>query len=91
MQICHSIIGGKPVKSNLPVIEKRYPATGEVITHIEPASDAMLKEAFALLTLPIKPRLMPTAKSNRFVFSCKSVLFDGGTNYNVMQSAMEQP
>ena len=43
MQICQSLIGGKPVKSNLPIIEKRYPATGEVIAHIEPASDAMLR------------------------------------------------
>ena len=42
MQICQSFIGGKPLKSNLPIIEKRYPATGEVIAHIEPASDAML-------------------------------------------------
>ena len=48
MQICQSLIGGKPVKSNLPIIEKRYPATGEVIAHIEPASDAMLDEAVAI-------------------------------------------
>jgi betaine-aldehyde dehydrogenase len=48
MQICQSFIGGKPVKSNLPIIEKRYPATGEVIAHIEPASDAMLDEAVAI-------------------------------------------
>jgi len=48
MQICQSLIGGKPVKSNLPIIEKRYPATGEVIAHIEPASDAMLNEAVAI-------------------------------------------
>ena len=72
-------------------MEKWYLTTGKVITHIEPASDAMLNEAFAISTLPIKPRLMPTAKSNRFVFSCKSVLIDGVTNDNVMQSAMEQP
>ena len=48
MQICQSLIGGKPVKSNLPIIEKRYPATGEVIAHIEPASDLMLNEAVAI-------------------------------------------
>ena len=48
MQICQSLIGGKPVKSNLPIIEKRYPATGEVIAHIEPASNAMLNEAVAI-------------------------------------------
>ena len=47
MQICQSLIGGKPVKSNLPIIEKLYPATGEVIADIEPASDAMLDEAVA--------------------------------------------
>ncbi|MBL6596966.1 MAG: aldehyde dehydrogenase family protein, partial [Candidatus Puniceispirillum sp.] len=45
MQICQSLIGGKPVNSNLPVIEKRYPATGEVIAHIEPASGEMLDRA----------------------------------------------
>ena len=48
MQICQSLIGGKPVKSNLPIIEKRYPATGEVIAHIEPASNAILDEAVAI-------------------------------------------
>ena len=48
MQICQSLIGGKPVKSNLPIIEKRYPATGELIAHIEPASDLMLNEAIAI-------------------------------------------
>jgi betaine-aldehyde dehydrogenase len=48
MQICQSLIGGKPVKSDLPIIEKRYPATGEVIAHIEPASDLMLNEAVAI-------------------------------------------
>lgn len=42
MQLYHSIIGGKAVKSGLPVIEKRYPATGEVIAHIEPADQAIL-------------------------------------------------
>ena len=53
MQICQSLIGGKPVKSNLPIIEKRYPATGEVIAHIEPASNAMLDEAGALKSVNI--------------------------------------
>jgi len=48
MQICQSLIGGKPVNSNLPVIEKRYPATGEVIAHIEPASGEMLDRAVAV-------------------------------------------
>ena len=48
MQICQSLIGGKSVKSNLPIIEKRYPATGEVIAHIEPANDAMLNETVAI-------------------------------------------
>ena len=48
MQICRSLIGGKPVKSNLPVIEKRYPATGEVIAHVEPASSEMLDRAVAV-------------------------------------------
>ena len=48
MHICQSLIGGKPVKSNLPVIEKRYPATGEVIAQIEPASSEMLDHAVAV-------------------------------------------
>ena len=48
MQICQSLIGGKPVKSNLRIIEKRYPATDEVSAHIEPASDTMLDEAVAI-------------------------------------------
>ncbi len=47
MRICQSIIGGTPVASPLPVIEKRYPASGGVIAHIEPATDAMLDTAVA--------------------------------------------
>ena len=45
MDICRSIIGGKAAHSALPVIEKIYPATGEIIAHIEPASTKMLDEA----------------------------------------------
>ena len=48
MKICQSLIGGKPVKSNLLIIEKRYPATDKVSAHIEPASDTMLDEAVAI-------------------------------------------
>jgi len=47
MRVCQSIVGGAPVASPLPVIEKRYPATGEVIAHIEPATDAILDSAVA--------------------------------------------
>ena len=47
MRVCQSIIGGAPVASPLPVIEKRYPATGEVVAHIEPATDAILDSAVA--------------------------------------------
>ena len=40
--ICHSIISGALVASPPPVIEKRYPATGDVIAHIEQATTAVL-------------------------------------------------
>ena len=48
MQICQSLIGGKPVKSNLPIIDKRYPAKGEVNAHNETSSDAMINEAVSI-------------------------------------------
>lgn len=48
MEIYQSLIGGKPVKSNLPIIKKRYPAIGKVTAHIEPANDSMLNEAVAI-------------------------------------------
>ena len=47
MQICQSLIGGKPVTSPLPAIDKIYPATGEIIAKIEPATQDMLDEAVA--------------------------------------------
>ena len=50
MQICQSLIGGKPVTSPLASIDKIYPATGEVIAKIEPASKDMLDEAVAIAT-----------------------------------------
>ena len=48
MQICQSLIGGKPVTSPLASIDKIYPATGEVIAKIEPATREMLDEAVAV-------------------------------------------
>ncbi len=45
MQIIHSIIAGKPVESPLPMFDKIYPATGEVIAQIEPATPDMLDSA----------------------------------------------
>lgn len=48
MQICQSLIGGKPVTSPLASIDKIYPATGEVIAKIEPATKDMLDEAVAI-------------------------------------------
>lgn len=47
MQICQSLINGKPVASSLPKIDKYYAATGEVIAQIEPASEDMLDAAVA--------------------------------------------
>ena len=40
-----SIINGKEVASKLPPFDKIYPATGEVIASVEPASPDMLDEA----------------------------------------------
>ncbi len=40
-----SIINGKEVASKLPPFDKIYPATGEVIASVEPASPVMLDEA----------------------------------------------
>lgn len=45
MHICQSLIGGQPVASPLPKIDKYYAATGEVIARIEPATPDMLDEA----------------------------------------------
>ena len=47
MQICQSLIGGQLVASALPAIDKIYPATGETITKIEPATAEMLDDAVA--------------------------------------------
>ena len=47
MQICQSLIGGQLVASVLPAIDKIYPATGETITKIEPATAEMLDDAVA--------------------------------------------
>ena len=54
MQKCQSIIAGNAVASNEPPIEKRYPATGEIIAHIEPATDEILDQAVAAATLAQK-------------------------------------
>ena len=48
MQICQSLIGGKPVTSPLHAIDKIYPATGEIVAKIEPATQEMLDEAVAV-------------------------------------------
>ena len=45
MNIIMSVINGQKTASDLPVFEKRYPATGEVIAHIQPATPQMLDEA----------------------------------------------
>ena len=45
VKIIRSIIHGGEVASSLPVFDKIYPATGEVIAKIEPASPQMLDEA----------------------------------------------
>ena len=47
MQICQSLIGGQLVASSLPAIDKVYPATGEIIAKIEPATAEMLDDAVA--------------------------------------------
>ena len=48
MDICRSLIGGKPTASSQPPIDKIYPATGEVIARIEPADEAMLDQAVSI-------------------------------------------
>ena len=45
VKIIRSIIHGREVASSLPVFDKIYPASGEVIAKIEPASPPMLDEA----------------------------------------------
>lgn len=45
MQTIMSVINGQTVASDLPVFAKRYPATGEVIAEVQPATPAMLDEA----------------------------------------------
>ena len=50
MQLCQSLIDGKPVTSPLPAIDKIYPATGEIVAKIEPATKEMLDEAVAVAT-----------------------------------------
>ena len=50
MQIIRSFINGKFVSSDNGVIEKRYPATGEVIAHVERATSQMLDEAVCAAT-----------------------------------------
>ena len=45
MNIIMSVINGQKTASDLHVFEKRYPATGEVIAHIQPATPQMLDEA----------------------------------------------
>ena len=45
VKIIRSIIHGHEVTSSLPVFDKIYPASGEVIAKIEPASPPMLDEA----------------------------------------------
>ena len=48
MQLCQSMIGGHAVPSSLDPIDKFYPATGEIIAQIEPATEAMLDQAVAI-------------------------------------------
>ena len=45
MNIIMSIINGQQLASHLPVFEKRYPATGEVIAKVQPATTDMLDQA----------------------------------------------
>ncbi len=45
MNTIMSVINGQTVASTEAVIEKRYPATGEVIAEIQPATPTMLDEA----------------------------------------------
>ena len=45
MEVCKSLVGGRPVAGAMPSIDKRYPATGEVIARIEPADQTILDQA----------------------------------------------
>ena len=45
MEVCKSLVGGRPVAGAMPSIDKRYPATGEVIARIEPADQTILNQA----------------------------------------------
>ena len=45
MNTIMSVINGRAVASTQAVIEKRYPATGEVFAKIQPATSEMLDEA----------------------------------------------
>ena len=54
MQKCQSIIAGNAVASSEAIIEKRYPATGEIIAHIEPATNEILDQAVTAATLAQK-------------------------------------
>ncbi|MGC6497478.1 MAG: betaine-aldehyde dehydrogenase [Candidatus Puniceispirillaceae bacterium] len=45
MEICKSLVGGRPVAGAMPSIDKKYPATGEVIARIEPADQTILDQA----------------------------------------------
>ena len=44
-QIIQSYYGGRPQSGGMEVFEKRYPATGAVIAHVEQATEAMLNTA----------------------------------------------
>ena len=48
MELCRSLVGGKPVAGSRPPIDKHYPATGEVIARIEPADETVLDQAVAV-------------------------------------------
>ena len=48
MEVCKSLVGGRPVAGAMPSIDKRYPATGEVIARIEPADQTILDQAVEL-------------------------------------------
>ena len=45
MEVCKSLVGGRPVAGAMPSIDKRYRATGEVIARIEPADQTILDQA----------------------------------------------
>ena len=45
MEVCKSLVGGRPVAGAMPSIDKRYPATGEVIARIDPADQTILDQA----------------------------------------------